>query len=120
MTERRGNNMFGKKSKKEKNVVTVTTEPIDMYPIMHVADSILDYQKQLAMREVESLDEMSEVQKAFGIAQNENEKLKEQMKELSEVFADVGRIAASFDCVENEIVESAGEAQQKGDMLKNS
>lgn len=114
--------MFGRKSKeqKEKNVVNEAKAPLDMHPIVHVADSILEYQKQLAQREVESLDEMSEVQKAFKLATNENERLKDQVQELSSVFADVGQIASSFDSVKNEIVDSVGEAQKKVDELKSS
>ena len=77
MTERGDDYMFGRKSKaqKEINVVNETKVPLDMHPIVHVADSILEYQRQLAQREVESLDEMSEVQKAFKLATNENERL---------------------------------------------
>ena len=122
MTERGDDYMFGRKSKaqKEINVVNETKVPLDMHPIVHVADSILEYQRQLAQREVESLDEMSEVQKAFKLATNENERLKDQVQELSSVFADVGQIATSFDSVKNEIVASVGEAQQKIDDLKSS
>ena len=122
MIERGDDYMFGRKSKaqKEINVVNETKVPLDMHPIVHVADSILEYQRQLAQREVESLDEMSEVQKAFKLATNENERLKDQVQELSSVFADVGQIATSFDSVKNEIVASVGEAQQKIDDLKSS
>ena len=113
--------MFGRKSKTQKeNVIAAQEEPLDMHPIIHVADSIIEYQKQLAEREVESLDEMAEVQKAFVLATKENERLKDQVQELSSVFADVGQIATSFDGVKNGIVDSVGEAQQKIDDLKNS
>lgn len=113
--------MFGRKSKTQKeNVISAQEETLDMHPIIHVADSIIEYQKQLAEREVESLDEMADIQKAFVLATKENERLKDQVQELSSVFADVGQIATSFDGVKNEIVDSVGEAQQKIDELKNS
>ena len=50
MTERGDDYMFGRKSKaqKEINVVNKTKVPLDMHPIVHVADSILEYQRQLA------------------------------------------------------------------------
>lgn len=108
--------MFGKKEKK----TVVATKNIDMHPVRHVADSILAYQKQLAEREVESLDEMSAVQTVFEEALQENIKLKEQMETLTEVFADVGQIAARFDGVKNQIVESVGNAHGKVDELKDS
>lgn len=113
--------MFGRKLKTQKeNVISVQEETLDMHPIIHVADSIIEYQKQLAEREVESLDEMADIQKAFVLATKENERLKDQVQELSSVFADVGQIATSFDGVKNGIVDSVGEAQQKVDELKNS
>lgn len=113
--------MFGRKLKTQKeNVISAQEETLDMHPVIHVADSIIEYQKQLAEREVESLDEMSDIQKAFVLATKENERLKDQVQELSSVFADVGQIATSFDGVKNEIVDSVGEAQKKVDELKNS
>lgn len=113
--------MFGRKLKTQKeNVISAQEETLDMHPFIHVADSIIEYQKQLAEREVESLDEMADIQKAFVLATKENERLKDQVQELSSVFADVGQIATSFDGVKNEIVDSVGEAQKKVDELKNS
>lgn len=113
--------MFGRKLKTQKeNVISAQEETLDMHPVIHVADSIIEYQKQLAEREVESLDEMADIQKAFVLATKENERLKDQVQELSSVFADVGQIATSFDGVKNEIVDSVGEAHKKVDELKNS
>lgn len=113
--------MFGRKLKTQKeNVISAQEETLDMHPVIHVADSIIEYQKQLAEREVESLDEMADIQKAFVLATKENERLKDQVQELSSVFADVGQIATSFDGVKNEIVDAVGEAQKKVDELKNS
>lgn len=113
--------MFGRKLKTQKeNVISAQEETLDMHPVIHVADSIIEYQKQLAEGEVESLDEMADIQKAFVLATKENERLKDQVQELSSVFADVGQIATSFDGVKNEIVDSVGEAQKKVDELKNS
>lgn len=113
--------MFGRKLKTQKeNVISAQEETLDMHPVIHVADSIIEYQKKLAEREVESLDEMADIQKAFVLATKENERLKDQVQELSSVFADVGQIATSFDGVKNEIVDSVGEAQKKVDELKNS
>ena len=113
--------MFGRKLKTQKeNVISAQEETLDMHPVIHVADGIIEYQKQLAEREVESLDEMADIQKAFVLATKENERLKDQVQELSSVFADVGQIATSFDGVKNEIVDSVGEAQKKVDELKNS
>ena len=108
--------MFKKKEEKP----AVVTETIDMHPISHVADRIMVYQKKLAQREVESLDEMADVQTAFEEALQENDNLREQMEILSEVFVDVEQIASRFDSVKTEIADSVGDAQKKVDKLKSS
>ena len=107
------------KKKEEKPVITAR-EIIDVHPVSHVADSIMAYQKQLAQREVESLDQMAGVQATFEEALEENDKLREQMDVLSEVFVDVEQIASRFDNVKNDIADSVGDAQRKVDKLKSS
>ena len=46
--------LFQKKTKNEQ-AEAVTAEKINLYPVVHVADSLKEYQKQLVLKEVESL-----------------------------------------------------------------
>lgn len=106
---------------KEKKVeAVVTAEKKDVYPICHVADCILDYQKKLAQQEVESLDEMAAVQDTFAQVQQENERLTGQLGGLTDAFARVGEVAERFDGVRNEIADAVTGAQQSIDELKSS
>ena len=57
--------LFQKKTNKEQVEATSTEKKINLYPVVHVADSLKDYQKQLVLKEVESLQELREVQLAF-------------------------------------------------------
>lgn len=112
MIERGDDYMFGRKSKaqKEINVVNEAKVPLDMHSIVHVADSILEYQRQLAQREVESLDEMSEVQNAFKLATNENERLKDQVQEeIGEVtHSSEKKLSEVKDCFDNQEQQVVG------------
>ena len=63
---------------------------------------------------------MAGVQATFEEALQENDKLREQMEVLSEVFVDVEQIASRFDNVKNDIAASVGDAQSKVDKLKSS
>lgn len=93
---------------------------VDTYPISHVADCILDYQKQLAKQEVESLDEMAAVQSMFEQVQMENEQLTGQLAGLTDAFAMVGEAAGQFDSVKNEIADAVTDAQSGIEELKTS
>ena len=59
--------------KKEK---AVQTEELDLYPILHIADSMKHYQKKLVVNEVASLNELQEIQTAFDAVLEENKKFK--------------------------------------------
>lgn len=106
--------------KKKKELQNYETGVLDLHPVSHVASCILDYQKQLAKREVESLDEMAAVQSAFELALEENTDLREKLDDLQQVFSNVGTVAGQFDQVKNKIESSVGEAQQEVSKLKDS
>lgn len=108
--------MFQKKNKGEAR----TTEKLDLHPVSHVADCILDYQKYLVKQEVESLDAMAAVQHTFEIAQGENKNLRDQLEGLSEAFVNVGQVADEFNQVRSEIAASVGAAQKSVNELKDS
>ena len=52
------------------------SEQDKLYPLLHVASSLRDYQKQLVIKEVDSLKELREVQLSFGGVLKENNSLK--------------------------------------------
>lgn len=54
-------------------------EPLNLHPIVHVADSLRDYQKELVRNEVDSLNELQEVQKRFHEVLEENASLREKL-----------------------------------------
>ena len=67
--------LFGK-GKKVKEEVEVRAEKPDLYPIVHVADSLKDYQRQLVSKEVSSLQELREIERAFDKVLEENSVLR--------------------------------------------
>lgn len=100
--------MFGLKQKKQ---AALQEKPLSLHSIIHVSDSLLDYQKQLSVSEVRSLDQLQELQKAFQQVLQENAELKAELDSFHEMFGDVERAAAQFDDVKQQILESVGDAQ---------
>lgn len=96
------------------------TEKLDLHPILHVSDCLKGYQKQLAINEVSSLNELQEVQTAFQEVFEENASLKEKLDSFHDLFGAVGEASGQFDDVKKDISASVEEAQQRVGGLKES
>ncbi|MED9903853.1 MAG: methyl-accepting chemotaxis protein [Lachnospiraceae bacterium] len=105
------------KNKQEENQMA---EQLDLYPIVHVSNSLQDYQKQLVLKEVSSLQELREVQLAFEDVLEENTVLREKLESFHGRFESVGQISNQFAEVKAEVTETVGQAQQQVDSLRES
>lgn len=95
-------------------------EPLNLHPIVHVADSLRDYQKELVRNEVDSLNELQEVQKRFHEVLEENAGLREKLDTFYDIFTSVGDVSMQFAGVQQQITESVNQAQQQVGGLKES
>lgn len=91
-----------------------------LYPLLHVASSLREYQKQLVLKEVSSLQELREVQLSFGGVLRENNSLKEKMDSFHDVFETVGQVSGQFEDVKREIADSVEQVQTHVGSLKES
>ena len=78
----------------------------DFYPVIYVADRIKEYQKQLAQKEVRSLEELRGVQTSFEAVVENNMLLQQKMDTFRDRFQSVGQVADQFDNVKTEIADS--------------
>lgn len=106
-------------SSKKTNTMPAT-KPLDLHPIIHVSDSLKDYQKQLAEKEVSSLNELQEIQATFQEVLEENATLKEELSSFHELFSSVGEASEQFTDVKTNISVSVGQAQEQVSGLKES
>ncbi len=107
-------NIFGKKEEVQAQpAVEVKVVKQDLHPIEYVADMLMDYQRELVLKEVESLTELNEVQNSFEEVQKSNENLKGKLQEFDGLFQRVGSSAERFADVKNEIEDSVENAQEK-------
>lgn len=109
--------MFG--SRKKENTEVIEKEAPDVHPFVHVADSLRGYQRKLVVNEVESLDELQKIQKAFDIVIEENQELREHMRSFQEIFGTVGEAAGRFQNVKGEIAASVENAQNQVNTLRD-
>lgn len=109
--------MFG--SRKKENTEVIEKEAPDVHPFVHVADSLRGYQRKLVVNEVESLDELQKIQKAFDIVIEENQELREHMRAFQEFFGTVGEAAGRFQDVKGEIAASVENAQNQVNTLRD-
>ena len=113
--------MFSLKAPKNAAAAPATsTSRLDLHPVAHIADCLLDYQKQLSTSEVHSLDELQSITQAFQLVLDENAALREKLDSFHELFGDVDRASGEFASVKSDIARSVGLAQQRVDGLKDS
>ncbi len=97
-----------------------TTEGTGLYPVVHVANSLQDYRKELVLKEVESLNELRGIRLAFQSVLKEDMELKEKLDTFNDVFKSVGSVSGQFTLVKAEITKKVEEAQQQVNGLKSS
>ena len=113
--------MFSLKAPKNAAAAPATsTSRLDLHPVAHIADCLLDYQKQLSTSEVHSLDELQSITQAYQLVLDENAALRQKLDSFHELFGDVDRPSGEFASVKSDIASSVGLAQQRVDGLKDS
>ncbi len=112
--------MFNKNKNTQTVAPAVREQKKDYYPVYHVVNGIQNFQKQMVAKEVESLQELHEVEVSFDDVLEENTKLRETIGSFSTVFEAVGKSAEDFDNVKKQIGDSVEEAQNKVNALRDS
>lgn len=91
-----------------------------LYPVLHVADSLKQYQKELAVNEVESLHELSIVGNSFAGVLNEAENFQTQLENFGQSFSNISQAADSFEVVKDDITQTVEKAQNMVEGLKDT
>ena len=88
-----------------------------LYPVLHVADSLKSYQKELVRKEVASLSELSMVGASFSGVLQEADHFQAKLQSLGESFSNIDQTAEQFIQVRGEIAQTVSEAQGQMDDL---
>ena len=95
-------------------------EEKNLYPVLHVAGSLKEYQKELVKKEVASLSELSLVESTFSGVLSEADNFQEKLQELGQSFSNIDDAAGQFIHVREEIGGTVSEAQGLMEELKNT
>lgn len=90
------------------------------YPVLHVADTLKRYQKNLMQKEVDSLQELEQVSSSFGSVLQETDHFQERLVAFEQHFANINETAGQFSEVKEEIAQSVFHAQTGVEALKSS
>ncbi len=92
-------------------------EEKSLYPVLHVAGSLKDHQKELVKKEVASLWELSQVGNSFSDVLREGDQFQAKLQQLGESFSSIDQTAEQFGQVREDIAQSVSEARdQMGDL----
>lgn len=106
----------GKKGSKPEQV----REEKSLYPVLHVAGSLKDYQKELVQKEVSSLWELRQVGASFSGVIREAEQFQTKLKNLGDSFSNINETAEQFAQVKGDISQTVAEAQSQMEELGQS
>ncbi|MCD7835210.1 MAG: methyl-accepting chemotaxis protein [Lachnospiraceae bacterium] len=112
--------MFFKRKKDIEQSVAKEPQDKDLYPILHVAQSLKEYQKELTIKEVDSLQELTHVGESFNVVLRETEDFQERLHSFGDTFSNIESASNQFAGVREEITDSVNDAQAGVEELKNS
>lgn len=108
--------ILSKKGRKKQGHVLHDAQ--SLAPVLYVAGSLKDYQKELARKEVESLSELSMVGSSFNGVLNEADHFQSQLQDFGQSFSSINQAAGQFDQVRTDITQTVSEAQNMVEELK--
>ncbi len=95
----------------------VQEEAKSLYPVLHVAGSLKDYQRELVKKEVASLWELSQVGASFSGVLEEGDQFQEKLQELGATFSSISLAAEQFGQVRGEIAMAVSDARSQMEAL---
>lgn len=93
---------------------------VDTYPILHVMNSLKDYQRDLVQKEVDSLNQLGQVNHSFRRVLNESENFQKTLQDFEETFSSINQTSGQFEQVKENIANSVTQAQDEVEDLKSS
>lgn len=95
-------------------------EKASLYPVLHIAGSLKDYQRELVKKEVASLWELSQVGASFSGVLEGGDQFQMKLQDLGESFSSISDTAEQFGQVRDEIGQAVSEARGQMEALEQN
>lgn len=92
----------------------------NLYPVLHVTESLKEYQRALLEKEVEALWELGMVSSSFGSVVKKADHFCEQLQDFKHTFTSINDAASQFGQVRDAIAESVTQARGRVEELKDA
>lgn len=90
-----------------------------LYPILHVAGSVKERQKEIVEKEVDALQQLSRVNESFNEVLHESEQFHQKLEDFEHTFSNIGQVSEQFQTVKEEIGDSVANVQNEVESLKD-
>ncbi len=98
---------------KRRNRQSQPQEKKSLYPVVHVAGTLKEYQKELAEKEVASLSELGMVGASFANVIRDAEHFQQKLQDMGHSFSNINETAEQFAQVRSEVAQTVSEAQEQ-------
>lgn len=109
---------FSRKRRKRSGMVWHNEK--SLYPVLHVTDSLKEYQKELADKEVQSLYELGMVKSSFADVLKKADHFQTQLQDFGDSFTNINCSAGQFANVRKGIADTVSATQNKVEELKGT
>lgn len=89
-----------------------------LYPVLHVAGSVKERQREIVEKEVDALQQLSRVNESFNGVLDESEKFHQKLEDFEQIFSNIGQVSEQFQTVKEDINGSVSTVQNEVESLK--
>ncbi|MCI8665100.1 MAG: chemotaxis protein [Dorea sp.] len=110
--------LFWKKNKRETDIASENEN--NLYPVVHVMNTLKEYEKEMVQKEVDSLWELNEIRGSFDSVLKETESFQERLVDFEQNFMSIEQVSGGFAQVKDTVAQSVSHAQDEVTELKSS
>ena len=110
--------LFWKKNKRETDIASENEN--NLYPVVHVMNTLKEYEKEMVQKEVDSLWELNEIRGSFDSVLKETESFQERLVDFEQNFMSIEQVSSGFAQVKDTVAQSVSHAQDEVTELKSS
>ena len=110
--------LFWRRNKRQEDVAAENEE--NLYPVVHVMNTLKEYEKEMVQKEVDSLWELNEIRGSFDTVLRETESFQERLSDFEQNFMSIEQASGGFAQVKDTVAQSVQQAQDEVTELKSS